>query len=99
MPKYLDSDGCLVLDLKVSVIFEVDGNKTTVHEEGNQFALMKISLGERRLIESVKSLLGDEETSDVVIKVVDEADMEIGKFCCHIAILSGETLRFSNSQF
>jgi len=90
MQKYLDSDGCLVLDLKFSIIFEVDGNKTIVHEEGNQLPLTKILPGEKQILDSVKSLFGDEKTSDVVIKVMDEADKEIGNSFCHIAILSGK---------
>jgi len=79
-----------MFELKATVLLELNGRKTIVIEVGDQWPLTQISPGEQRLLERVKSLLGDEETSDVVILVMDDSDKEIGKFFCHMAILSGE---------
>jgi len=45
--------------------------------------------GGKRLLGKVASLLGDKETSDMGISVVDKDEKEIGNFPCHSAILVG----------
>jgi len=84
-----DEDGSLTIELKVSAYLHVT-QKTVVHDGGGaDLAAVQEFGGEWRLLEKVALLLGDKETSDVVISLDNGITGEIRRFYVHSAILSG----------
>jgi len=90
---FLDSEGSLTLNLKTTFLSNVDKDKPLFTDEGGVSQIAnQISLDRsicKTLLENIASLLGDQETSDVTISVLGDNGMEVGKFFCHSAILSG----------
>jgi len=99
-------DGSLSLQLGVKVYYGngMGKSRTVVATKGDHEAVatpetdactaMKMFAKgqEEKVLERVGSLLGDEETSDVTISVVNGESKEIRKFHCHCRILSGKLL-------
>jgi len=85
------ADGSLTFELKVSAYLHV--SPTTVVQGGggevvgdDKIAIKELGGGGKRLL---GLLLGDMETSDVIISLVNDEGKEIGRFFCHSRILSG----------
>jgi len=91
---FLDEGGSLAIELKLSIYVHVD-LETVVGVGADASTALKEFGGEKRLLDKLASLLGDSETSDSTLSVVDEEDKEIAEFHCHSAILSGSN---SNSD-
>jgi len=90
---YIASDGSITFNLKTIFLFDVDCLPVFTDDQGNISECANHCCLEnkfsRTLLENVASLLGDQETSDVTISVISHNGLEIGKFYCHSAILSG----------
>jgi len=85
-----DEDGSLTIELKISAYLHVIPETVLLHGgEGDDMAAVMEFGGERRLLKKVALLMGDIETSDVVISLVCGIDDEIKRFYVHSAILSG----------
>jgi len=99
------NDGSLSLQLGVKVYYGngVGKPRTVVVTTGDHetvanpetdahtdSAMKLFAKRQEKVLEKVGSLLGDEETSDVTISVVNHEGKEIRKFHCHCIILSGK---------
>jgi len=84
----LDADGSLTIELKLSIYLHVH-LETVVGGGPNALTALKEFGGEKRLLEKLASLLGDSETSDMTISVVNDEDKEQAELYCHSVILSG----------
>jgi len=98
---YFNPDGSLSLEIKISAYMKLEKEAKTivdnngvagggVKEEGDATKAHRSFGGERRLLDKVAGLLGDKETSDVSISVVNREDEDIKTFYCHSIMLSGE---------
>jgi len=96
---FLGLDDSVTLLLKVRAYLKTDGNVAVATPgEDCWIAPMKMfAKGQQTVLEKVGSLLGDEETSDVTISVVNGEGEEIRKFYCHCSILSGNVPCFQNN--
>jgi len=98
---FLGLDDSVTLRLKVRAYLKTDWNYavalTTPVKDANT-AIKLLGIGQEKVLEKVGSLLGDKETSDVTISVVDEEGKEIREFHCHCVILSGNVACFQNSN-
>jgi len=97
---YLDSEGAMTLRISLDAFYhdpattndDTGGVATTMvrNEDLNLSLEEKFLVGKEPVhVNKVACLLGDKETSDVSICVVNEKDEEIGSFPCHSAILAG----------
>jgi len=102
--EYLDSEETMTLAICVVAYYDptphdegAEGASTTIvtREDSSKLSTLEEKFLERNkdaaepLLNKIACLLGDKETSDVTISVVNEKDEEIGSFPCHSAILAG----------
>jgi len=96
--KYLDEEGSLNFKVETDFYVNSDGiaeislledNKKT-GDSGGRSEMDSVKIRREIVLNQVASLLGDEVTSDVIVSVRDTENIEIGKFLCHSAILSGK---------
>jgi len=95
----VDSQGSLNLRVMAELYVHTDGDAEILPQEksSNNNVTCESEMESRKvrrgvLLDQVASLYGDEVTSDVIVSVVDpeNTEIEIGKFDCHSAILSGK---------
>jgi len=87
---FLDADGSLTIELKLSIYLHVH-LETVVGGGPNALTALKEFGGEKRLLEIVASLLGDSQTSDMTVSVVD--DMKTKSRRSSIVILQFSAVR------
>jgi len=90
---YLDSEGSMTLHITLDAFYDPDGDSTTiVNKEDFNLSLEESFLEKAEpLPKKIACLLGDKETSDMSISVVNEKDEQIASFPCHSAILAGQS--------
>jgi len=88
--KFLDSNGSFTLTLKLSAYFKVDGGLKTIVTKREAPSTSKVFEWEKKLSGKVSSLLGNKDTCDVTISVVNEGK-EIGSVPSHSFILLGNS--------
>jgi len=92
---YLDLDGAMTLKLCLVAHYDPndnDGDSTTFVTNGDRkLSSLKEKFLKKEPVYRVACLLGDKETSDMSICVVNEKDEEIARLPCHSAILSGHS--------
>jgi len=96
---FVGVDNSVTLLLKVRAYQKSDGKVAVADATPVKDATTAMKLfakGQEKFLEKVGSLLGDEETSDVTISVVNDEGKEIRKFHCHRIILSGKAACFQN---
>jgi len=92
LQKFLDEEGSLNLKVEADFYVYNDGLAEILPLQGqdNNNEVESFKARKEIILAQVASLLGDEVTSDVIISIHDkERDVEVGKFFCHKAILSG----------
>jgi len=96
-----NGNGSLQVQLKVSAYLNVGQEMLVVQQEGEGDAstAMNVFGGEKRLLDKVKSLMGDKKTCDVTLSVVSEDGTVIRRFPCHSFILLGNSAKFEQSIF
>jgi len=93
-------DNSVVLLLKVRAYLKTEWKVAVADAtpvEDAHTAIKLFAKGQQKVLKNVGSLLGDEETSDVTISVVNDEGKEIRKFHCHCNILSGTVGNFQKN--
>jgi len=106
LENYLDEDGSLNLDFDVSVYIETNGAARYLFTEDNTENMTGLTVDDNKfrsviILNQIGTLLGDKDSSDVIISVTENENGNRKEFFCHSAILSGNislVYRLNNSK-